>query len=203
MRRLTSASATFARDGHDIEIGHLKDGGRRLIGIQSLSFAGRHRRNSAGHRRIDFGKPKIGSVASEIGFGLLNLRRDGLDLSFCHGRLRFAFLQCLLADGIDGDQILIALQVLFGQCQLRFLLIELRFETIDARFVGLHLRLIDTRVDLGKQFAFCHRITDIDMDLLDLPRYLGADVDVLLRFQLTLRGNDLLYSSLSNRDWAK
>ena len=131
----------------------------------------------------------------KVGFGLLNLRRDGFDLRLRYGRLRFAFLQCLLADGIDGDQILIALQVLFGQCQLRFLLIELRLETVDARFVGLYLRLVDTRVDLGKQFAFCHRITDIDMDLLDLPRYLRADVDVLLRLQLALRGNDLLYSS--------
>ena len=47
-------------------------------------------------------------------------------------------------DRIDGNQVLVALQVLFGQCQFRFLLIELRLETVDARFVGLYLRLVDT-----------------------------------------------------------
>ena len=133
----------------------------------------------------------------------MNLRRDGLDLGFGHGRLRFAFLQCLLTDGIDGDQVLVALQVLFGQCQLRFLLIELGLEAVDARFVGLYLGLVDTRVDLGKQFAFSHRIGDIDVDLLNLPGYLGTHVHVLLCLQLTLRGNDLLYSSAGDGDGAK
>ena len=84
-----------------------------------------------------------------------------------------------------------------------FLLIELRLEAVDARFVCLYLGLVDTRVDLGKQFAFGHRIADIDVDLLDLPRYLGADVDVLLRLQLTLRGNNFLDSSLGHGDRAK
>jgi hypothetical protein len=139
----------------------------------------------------------------KVGFGLLNLGSDGLDLGFGHGRLRFAFLQCLLADRIDGDQVLIALQVLFSQCQLRFLLIELRLEAVDTCFVCLYLCLVDTRVDLGKQFAFGHRIADIDMDLLDLTRYLRADVHVLLCLQLPLRGNDFLYGSAGDGDGAK
>ena len=203
MRRLTSASATFARDGHDIEIGDLKNGRRRLIGVQRLSFSGRHGRDCARHRRVDLGEPEIRAVALKVGFGLLNLRRDGLDLGFGHGRLRFAFLQYLLADRIDGDQVLIALQVLFSQCQLGFLLIELRLEAVDACLVCLHLCLVDTRVDLGKQFAFGHRITDIDMDLLDLPRYLRPDIHVLLCLQLPLCGNDFLYGSAGNGDGAK
>ena len=108
-----------------------------------------------------------------------------------------------VADRIDGNQVLVALQVLFGQCQFRFLLIELRLETVDARFVGLYLRLVDTGVDLGKQFAFSHRIADIDVDLLNLPGYLGADVDELLCLQLTLCRNNLLDSPLSNGYWTK
>src|SRR4029434_9839624 len=79
----------------------------------------------------------------------------------------------------------------------------LRLEAVDARCIGLHLGVVDTRVDLGKQFAFGHCIADIDVNLLDLPGYLGADVHVLLCLQLPLRSNDLLYGSAGDGDGAK
>ena len=36
------------------------------------------------------------------------------------------------------------------------------------RFIGLYLRLVDPRIDLGEQFALGHCIADLDMDRLDL-----------------------------------
>ena len=173
---------------------------RGLIGVQCLPFLGRHRRHRAGHRRVNFGETEIGAVALKVGFGFLNLRGDRVDLGSGHGRLGFRFLQCLLADSVDGDQILIALQILFGQRPLGLLLVELRLADYLARFVCLYLGLVDARVDLGKQFAFSHGIADIDMDFLELAGYLGADVDILLRFQLALRGDDFFKVTATDRD---
>ena len=113
------------------------------------------------------------------------------------------FLANLLADRIDGDQILISLQGLFRQGQLRLLLIELRPETVDTGFVGLHLRLVDARVNFGKQLTLRDRVADIDVNRLDLARHLSTDVHVLLRFQFALRGDNFLDSALNDGYGAK
>ena len=113
LMRLTSASATWARTVMVSRLATCKTTGAVWLALSVCPSL-------------------VGKVVTrlEIGLGLLNLRDDRVHLGFFHRGLGFGLLQSLLADGIDGDQILVALQILFGQNRLGLLLIELGAQTI-------------------------------------------------------------------------
>ena len=139
---------------------------RGLVGVQCLPFLGWQRRHRARHRRVDFRIAEVGAARLEIGLGLLNLGDDRVHLGIFHRGLGFRLLQSLLANGIDGEQILIAFEILFGQNRLGLLLVELGAQTIQPGFARLDLGLIDARVDLGEQLALGHGIADVNVDRL-------------------------------------
>ena len=130
----------------------------------------------------------------------MNLCLNRCDLRSRNGRFCFGFLEGLLADGVDAEQIAISFEVLLRQSQLSFLLIELSSQAAQPGFVGFDLRLIHPRIELGKQLALLHRIADIDMKFFNLAGHLRADVNVLLRFQFALRRDHFLNRSTGNCD---
>ena len=75
----------------------------------------------------------------------------------------------------------------------------LRLQARQRRPVGLDPRPVDAGVDLGQEVAVLHLVADLDVDLPELARDLGADVDVLQRLQRAERGDRILDRAAGDR----
>jgi hypothetical protein len=78
------------------------------------------------------------------------------------------------------------------QLRLGLALPELSAQALQRRAVVADGGLVARRVDLGDQLALAHAIADRNAYGLQLPRHLGADVDVFLRLQRPDRCHGLL-----------
>lgn len=66
---------------------------------------------------------------------------------------------------------------------MRALLLQLRLEVFDGKAPGIELGFLCRRVDFHQQLAFLDRIASLDVNLLNLPRSLCADIHVAARLQ--------------------
>ena len=89
-------------------------------------------------------------------------------------------------------QVLLALELLLGERELRLPVRELGAEVEELRPVGVDARQIDGRVDLGQQVALFDRLADLDVELAQLAGDLGADVDIVARLQVAQRRRAVL-----------
>ncbi len=87
-------------------------------------------------------------------------------------------MHVLVAGGAGGGQVPLAFELLSGQLELRALFGQLGLEVVDRVAAGIQPGLLGRRVDLDQQLAFAHRVADLHMQGVDLPRRLGTDVHV-------------------------
>jgi len=98
-------------------------------------------------------------------------------------------LHVFVSGGAGGGQVALALELLLGQQVLRALFGQLGLEVVDREAPGIQPRLLGGGVDLDQQLAFAHTVADFNVQLVDLPGGLGANVHVTSRLQGAQRGH--------------
>ena len=100
-----------------------------------------------------------------------------------YAQLGLGGLHVFFTGGPAGGEVLLALVFLPGQLVLRPLFLQLRLEVFDGEAPGIEFGLLRGRGDFHQQLAFLDHIPDFHVDLVDLPGYLGTDVDITPRLQ--------------------
>ncbi|MCY1412372.1 hypothetical protein D9M71_277750 [compost metagenome] len=175
--------------GHWRELGDAQDQRGLLLGVEGLPFAGVHRYHRAVHGRVDACVAQLGFVAAQARLGLTDLRLEHVDARLGDLQLRGGRLHVFVAGGAGGGQVALAFELLLGQQVLRALLGQLGLKVVDRVAPGIQPRLLGGGVDLDQQLAFAYRVTDLDVQRVDLPGRLGTDVHVAPWLQGTQRGD--------------
>ncbi len=178
---------------HGVEVGELHDRRGGLTGVQRLSLAYPLQHHRAAHRRIDARVVEVGLVAFDGRARFLDLRfhcgeLGGRDLQRCVG-----VLERLFAHRSGFLQLFISLPCLPGLVGHDCLLHALRLERPQPRFIRGQTRFVNLRIDFGDQVARLYVVSDRHADRFQLAGNLRADVHVVLRLELALRGDDFLY----------
>ena len=156
---------------------------RRLIGVQRLPLARGDADHRAGHRRVDLGELQVRFLDAHAGLLLLHLRLQRVDLGGGGAHRGFGVLHLLGGRGFFGHQILLALQIALGFLEIDLALDQRRLLRAQRRAVGIDARGRLLGIDLRQQLAFFDFGADLDVQLLQLPRHLRADVDIVARLQ--------------------
>ena len=108
----------------------------------------------ARHRRVDLGVVQVRFVAAQRRARLLDLRLEHVDLRL--RRLRSAasaVCERVLRRRVLAHHVLLALELLLGERELRFAVGELRLLRAQLRAIRVDAREIDGRIDLGEELA--------------------------------------------------
>ncbi|MNQ48950.1 hypothetical protein D3C85_628390 [compost metagenome] len=176
-------------DGHGRQLGDPQNQRGLLLGIEGLAGASVQRYHGPGHRRVNAGVAKLSLITAQTGFGLADLCLEHLNAGLGGAQFGAGGLYVLFAGGAASGEVLLALVFLSGQVVLCALLLELGLEVVDGEATGIEPGILRRGVDLHQQLALLDHVTDLDVDFLDLPRGLGAHVDIASRLQGAQRGD--------------